>query len=175
VALAGPQPERVGPDVRIAEGGELRHSGTRFASLLWRIQNGELDGYQAKLVVLQAQSGGFLSDAALRGDGFADYVSKYAAIIAEIRARQPQAKILLFGVFPRFQAHTEPAAENAALATLGNNESVFFIDMSDRFFRPDGSFDTPMWNFGGVDVGIQKRAFEVWAEALRPWLERFVL
>src|SRR5205085_807365 len=27
--------------------------GTRFESLLWRMQNGELDGYQAKLVVLQ--------------------------------------------------------------------------------------------------------------------------
>ena len=26
--------------------------GTHFESLLWRMQNGELDGYQAKLVVL---------------------------------------------------------------------------------------------------------------------------
>ena len=137
--------------------------GTRFASLLWRMQNGELDGYKAKLVVLQAQLG-----------GFDDYVPQYRAIIAEIRARQPQAKILLFGVFPRYQNHTGPLQTNAALAALGDNESVFFIDITERFFRPDGSFNSEMWNFGGVSVGIQKSAFEVWATVLQPWLERFV-
>jgi hypothetical protein len=123
--------------------------GTRFASLLWRMQNGELDGYQAKLVVLQAEGVGFAGDTATRDDRFEDYVSKYAAIIAEVRTRQPQAKILFFGVFPRYQTHAAPAAENAALAKLGNNESVFFIDMRDHFFRPDGSFDTRLWNSGG--------------------------
>jgi len=136
--------------------------GTRSSSLQWRMRNGELDGYTAKLVVLQAQIG-----------GFDDYVPQYSAIIAEIRARQPQAKILLFGIFPRNRARKWSQA-NAALYALGDNENVFFIDIGDRFFRPDGSFNNEMWNYAGPDVGMQKRAFEVWAEELQPWLNRFV-
>jgi hypothetical protein len=36
------------------------------------------------------------------------------------------------------QAQQKPATlqANAALAALGDNESVFFIDISDRFFPP---------------------------------------
>jgi beta-glucosidase len=147
--------------------------GARFDSLLWRMQHGELDGYQAKLVVLQAQGAGFLGDTAVRDSSLDDYVSKYAAIIAEIRARQSQAKILLFGVFPRYQTHTAPTVENTALAALGNNETIFFIDISNRFFRPDGSFDGEMWHFGTSEPGMQRPAFEVWAQTLQPWLERF--
>jgi beta-glucosidase len=135
--------------------------GTRFDSLMWRFQNGELDGYQAKVIVLQAQI------------GVDDYATKYAAIIKEIRAHQPQAKILLFGVFPRFQTHTEPAQANAVLSTLKDDQTVFFIDMSDRFFRPDRSYNTAMWSSGGPEVGIQPRTYEVWADVLQPWLDRF--
>ena len=135
--------------------------GTRFDSLMWRMRNGELNGYQAKLVVLQAQI------------GVDDYAAKYAAIISEIRARQPQAKVLLFGVFPRSQTHTAASRANAALATLKDDQTVFFIEISDRFFHPDGSFNTEMWN-SGPDVGMQTRAFEVWAEVLQPFLDRFV-
>ncbi len=145
--------------------------GTRFESLQWRMQNGELDGYRAKLVVLQAQGD---DDTIVRDRGFDGYVAQYAAIIAEIRARQPQAKILLFGVFPRSRTHTGLLA-NAALARLANNETVFFIDISDRFFRPDGSHNSEMWQMSGPpNAGIQTPAFEVWAEVLQPWLDRFV-
>jgi hypothetical protein len=143
------------------------------------MQHGELDGYKAKLVVLQAQYASFAGvDGRAPWPGgpdprdisFDDYVSKYAAIIAEIRARQPQARILLFGVFPRYQTDAEPAVENAALAPVGNDETVFFIDMSKRFFRADGSFDDRMWS-----GGVHEPAFKVWAEELQPWLDRFVL
>ena len=155
-------------------------AGTHFESLLWRMQHGELDGYQAKLVVVQAQNGPFagldgrapwMGGTAVRDSDLADhgYVSKYAAIIAEIRARQPQARILLFGVFPRYQTDAEPAVENAALAKLADNQTVFFVDMTRRFFRADGSFDDGMWS-----GGVREPAFKAWAEELQPWLDRFV-
>jgi GDSL-like Lipase/Acylhydrolase family len=144
--------------------------GTRFESLMWRMRNGELNGYRAKLVVLQAQGD---DDTNVRNGSFEDYVANYAAIIAEVRARQPQAKILLFGSFPRSRTHTGLLG-NAALARLANNETVFFIDISDRFFRPDGSHNSGMWGSGVVGPGIQRPAFEVWAEVLQPWLDRFV-
>jgi hypothetical protein len=145
--------------------------GTRFDSLQWRMRNGELDGYRAKLVVLQAHGD---DDTVIRDGKFDDYVAQYAAIIAQIRAQQPQARILVFGTFPRSSVHAGRQA-NAALRTLGNNETVFFIDISDRFFHPDGSHNDAMWRMSGPpDAGIHEPAFQVWAEVLQPWLDRFV-
>ncbi len=146
--------------------------GTSFGSLLWRMRNGELDGYRAKLVVLQAQGD---DDTILSGGkSLDDYVANYAAIIAEVRARQPQAKILLFGIFPRSTAHTGRLA-NAALARLATNETVFFIDMSARFFRPDGTYNSEMWSMSSsTNTGTQEPTFKAWAEELQPWLNRFV-
>jgi beta-glucosidase len=145
--------------------------GTRFESLQWRMRNGELDGYRAKLVVLQANGD---DEVVIRDGKFDDHVAKYAAIIAEIRARQPQARILLFGFFPRSEVHSGRQG-NAALSKLADNDTVFYIDMSDRFFRLDGTHNDEMWRMSGPpNAGIQTPAFEVWAEVLQPWINRFV-
>ncbi len=75
--------------------------GSHFESLVWRMQNGELDGYQAKLFVLQF--GPTAPDDPFAAGARTEFVAGYASVIAEIRARQPQAKILLFAGFPRGQ------------------------------------------------------------------------
>ena len=153
--------------------------GTRFESLLWRMQNGELDGYQAKLVVLQGFGPGDLA----MGARAAEFAAGFTPIIAEIRARQPQAKILLSAAFPRGQldrAHwREVAEENAAVyRKLADEQTVFYVDIGERFFLPDGSHNQEMWRFpplsGGANVGTQTPTFDVWAEELQPWLDRFV-
>jgi hypothetical protein len=72
----------------------------------------------------------------------------------------------VFGVFPSYQIHTWSLPANAA---LGDDKSVFFIAISDRSFRPAGSFNSAMWNSARVDVGIQRPAFEFRAKVLQPW------
>ena len=120
--------------------------------------------YRAKLVVLQALGPG---DNAIPDDRIAELVAGHAAIIAEVRARQPQARILIVADFPRGrlrrEAWREIAEANAAVyAKLADNETVFYIDVGERFFRPDGSHNSAMWA-GLPDPGIQTPAFEVWA------------
>jgi len=151
--------------------------GTRFDSLLWRMQNGELDGYQAKIVVLQAFGPG---DEAM-GDRAAEFAAGYRRLIAEVRARQPQAKILLSAAFPRGQLNRgqwrDVAEANAAVyRTLAEDNTVFYVNIGERFFLPDGSHNQEMWRSpqsGVVNVGTQTPAFEAWAEELEPWLDRF--
>jgi beta-lactamase regulating signal transducer with metallopeptidase domain len=144
--------------------------GTHPDSLVWRLQNGELDGYQAKLVVLHAFGG---ADRPMPPRSrFRDWRAGYAAVIAEIRARQPQAKILIFAAFHREQTlreWREVAAANAAMfAGLIDGETVFYDDYGERFYLPDGSFKPDLWR--GTEPGL----YEMWAEELRPWLDRFV-
>jgi hypothetical protein len=119
--------------------------GTRPESLLWRMRNGELDGYRAKLVVLQTlEPNPSMSPA--------ESTASYAPIIAEIRARQPQAKILVFNI-PR--AGQQVADVNArAGAGIVEDGTVFYAGLSQQLVPG-------------------KSGYEAWAAELEPWLDRF--
>jgi hypothetical protein len=72
----------------------------------------------------------------------------------------------------------EVAEANAAVyRKLADEKTVFYVNIGERFFLPDGSHNQKMWRFPGrfgtVNVGTQTAAFEVWAEELEPWLDRF--
>jgi len=163
--------------------------GTHSDGLLWRMQNGELDGYQAKLVVLHGVGvmgisggrpiGGNIGDLPI-GDRQAEFVAGYARLISEIRARQPQAKILILPSFPRGRLRREEwrtvADANAvAYRRLTDDSIVFYANFGDRFFLPDGSHNQEMWTIPGPpNAGIHEPGFKAWAEELQPWLDRFV-
>jgi hypothetical protein len=84
--------------------------GSRPESMLWRMRNGELDGYTAKLVVL------WLPSDTARLDRTA-FEAAYDSVLSEIQTRQPQARVLLFG--------TQPDAH--ASARFIDNSSVFYV------------------------------------------------
>jgi BlaR1 peptidase M56 len=159
------------------KGENFGSQGTRPESLLWRMQNGELDGYQAKLVVLSAFDP---IEAAIPDSDRANYVEQHARIIAEIKKRQPKARILIFANIPRGTLTHEQwqavAATNAAvIAPLIDNNTVFYADIGERFYQADGSHNQAMWaRVLPPNAGIQASGFEAWAEALKPWLDRFV-
>lgn len=161
--------------------------GTHSEGLLWRMQNGELDGYEAKLVVLHGVAitsrgqmiGGNIGDLLIKDQ--AEFVAGYTRLIAEIRARQPQAKILILPSFPRGRLRREEwravADANAvAYRRLTDDSTVFYANFGDRFFLPDGSHNQKMWNVSGPvpNAGIHEPGFKAWAEELEPWLDRFV-
>jgi hypothetical protein len=133
--------------------------------------------------VLQAAfcTNGGAASAGHASEASSEIVRNCAPILMEIRARQPQAKILVMPPFPRgfddrdaWQQISQ--ANAAAFAPLVDNTTVFYADIGERFFLPDGTHNQAMWaRFGvkGVGVGIQPSAFEVWAAELKPWLQRF--
>ena len=162
--------------------------GTNPESLLWRMQNGELDGYQAKLIVLQlvALELGLVDPILdpVSPNREAEFLAGWGSVIAEIRARQPQAKILLLAPIPRglrpgdarLESWREVADANApVLAQLTDGETVFYADFGELFYLPDGSYNRDYWGMPGpAGVGIQPPAYEVLAQELKPWVDRFV-
>jgi hypothetical protein len=59
-------------------------------------------------------------------------------------------------------------------ACTASSQTVFYVNIGERFFLPDGSHNQDMWRLGVVNAGTQTSTFEVWAEELQPWLDRFV-
>jgi hypothetical protein len=146
--------------------------GTHPESLVWRMQNGELDGFEAKLIVLQANvAGGFNRPSE-------EVVSGYSDVLDVIRQRQPLAKVLLFAPLPRdgtVDSWRSKAESNETLfADLVDDETVFYADIGERYFNSDGSFKRETFDLDFANRGSQVEAYEIWADAMQPWIDRFV-
>lgn len=144
-------------------------SGDTTQDVLWRVQNGELEGFTARAVVLM------LGTNNIRRNDNADIAAGDAAIIAEIRQRQPAAKILLLGIFPRGGANSADRAIvreiNGHLSRLADGEHIFFLDIGDRFLTPEGSFVE-----GSMADGVHPATpgYEIWADAIEPTLSQWL-
>ena len=74
-------------------------SGDRTEHVLWRIAHGELDGYQAKAVVLMLgtnNTGHF----PIEKEPPEATILGMQAVVRAIRAKQPQAKLVICAIFP---------------------------------------------------------------------------
>lgn len=141
-------------------------SGDTTQDVLWRMQNGELEGFSAKVIVLM------LGTNNIGRNENADIAAGDAAIIDEFRVQQPQAKILLLGVFPRGEpgdAGRAAVAEiNALLEMMADNEHVYYLDAGAALLKPDGTFKE-----GSMADGVHPatRGYDLWAEAMEPMLK----
>src|SRR5262244_1635798 len=96
-------------------------AGDTTQGVLWRMQNGELDGFKAKLIVLM------LGTNNINRNPVDEIVEGDRLIIEEFKKRQPQAKVLLLGIFPRSPEATHANRAiikdiNSKLAKLADNK-----------------------------------------------------
>jgi len=118
--------------------------GDTTASVLWRLDNGEVAGISPKAVVLLIGA----NNLGRVHWGTDDTLAGIAAIITDLRHRLPGAKILLLGILPsdRSDWATETTLDvNRALATrYAHVDGVTFMDVSSLFMR-DGRLDRGMF------------------------------
>jgi lysophospholipase L1-like esterase len=136
--------------------------GDTTQGVLWRMQNGELDGFKAKLIVLM------LGTNNINRNPNDDIVEGDRLIVEEFKKRQPQAKVLVLGIFPRAVSATDPYRAsikdiNSKLAKLADNKQVFFLDIGDKFLAPDGTL-TPEIMPDGLHPNF--RGYKIWADAI---------
>jgi len=143
--------------------------GDRTQHVLWRIQNGELDGIKPKAAVLMIGTNNSGSDSA---EGIAKGVT---AIVETIRAKQPQAKILLLAIFPRGDrptgklgaANEKLKQVNAIIAKLDDGKNIHFLDIGSKFPQPDGALTKEvMPDF----LHLSAAGYQIWADAISPKL-----
>ena len=157
-----------GGDARVAN---LGVGGDHVQNVLWRIQQGELDGIRPKVVVLLVGTNNIFNwppDAIARG---------VAATVDAIRAKQPGAKVLLLGLFPRGELPSNPLREkvrdvNALLAKLDDGgKGVRYLDLGDRFLEPDGTIaKTVFYDY----LHPAAAGYQRWADAMRPVLAQMM-
>lgn len=137
-------------------------AGDTTQGVLWRMRNGELEGFKAKLIVFM------LGTNNIGRNANADIAAGDRAIIEEFRKRQPQAKVLVLGVFPRGAAPGTPARNaiaeiNSHLATLADNQNVFYMDIGPAFLEPDGTLSVEVMADG---LHPTPKGYALWAAAI---------
>ena len=137
--------------------------GDRTQHVLWRIENGELETIKAKAVVIMIGTNNSGIDSA---EGIAKGVTK---IVEAVRAKQPQAKILLLAVFPRGEKASPNAGRdklkmvNATIAKLDDGKSVHYLDIGEKFLQADGSLTKEvMPDF----LHLSSKGYQIWADSI---------
>ena len=139
--------------------------GDRTQHVLWRIENGELEGIKPKAAVLMIGTNNSGSDPV---EGIAKGVTK---IVETIRAKTPATKVLLLAVFPRGE-NPGPQREklkdvNAIIAKLDDGKHVFFLDIGSKFLQPGDLLTKEiMPDF----LHLSAKGYEIWADAITPKL-----
>jgi lysophospholipase L1-like esterase len=144
-------------------------AGDRTQGVLWRMENGELDGYTPKLMMLMIGTNnlGGRAGTANTPEQIAEGIT---AIVTKFRTKFPNAKVLLLGVFPRGAQPTanfrEPIKQiNAIIARLDDGKFVKYMDIGDKFLEADGSISVEVMADG---LHPTAKGYEIWAAAVMP-------
>jgi lysophospholipase L1-like esterase len=145
----------------------------RIEHMLWRIENGELDGVNPKVIVLLAGTNNIGS----RPGGeekIADIMRGLRALINLCRRRAPNATIILTGIFPRNDNATDRLAVipeinriNENLAQMADGKAIRYVNVNDRLADKDGRLFDGMT---GDNLHPTLKGYQVWADALKPIL-----
>ncbi len=146
-------------------------SGDRTQHVLWRLQNGELDGIKPKAVVLMigTNNTGFERDNTTPRNTPAETAAGVTAIVNLVRTKLPQTKILLLAVFPRGEKPDHPQRKqiadiNTAIAKLADGKNVRYLDIGNKFLAADGTLPKEiMPDF----LHPVEKGYETWAAAIK--------
>jgi lysophospholipase L1-like esterase len=141
--------------------------GDRTQNVLWRIQNGELDGIEPKVAVLLIGTNNLYSDTP---DEIAQGI---AAIVAELRRRLPKTQVLLLGIFPRARkpnaVRERLRSVNERIARLDDGTHVRYLDIGKAFLNDDGSISADIMPDRDA-LHLNMKGYRIWAEAMEPTL-----
>jgi lysophospholipase L1-like esterase len=153
--------------------------GDQTQHVIWRIENGELDGIKPKVVVLMLGTNNSGAHTA------AEIAAADKKIVQMIRAKIPDTKVLLLGIFPRGPRKNPQgmitdnvAAEatkrmevirtvNAELAKLDDGKNIRYLDITAKFLGDDGKIPSIIMP---DQLHPNAAGYQLWAEAMQPLL-----
>jgi beta-glucosidase len=146
--------------------------GDRTEHVLWRLQNGEVDGLSPKLAVIMIGT----NNTGHHQDPAQDTARGIRLILKELQTRLPNMKILLLAVFPRGAERNDPlrilnTEINELISAYGQSESIHFLTLNKLFLEEDGTLPTSIMP---ELLHPNERAYRMWAEAMEPTIQELL-
>jgi (4-O-methyl)-D-glucuronate---lignin esterase len=141
----------------------------RTQNILWRLENGELDGVNPKVIVLLAGTNN-VGPRARDARTIAEIARGVKAIIDVCQRKAPTATVILAAIFPRYDnPDALPTIDfiNRQLASFADGRRVRFLNINSQLVNADGTL---------VDGVLNERdrlhptlkGYQLWADALKP-------
>jgi len=136
-------------------------------NILWRLQNGELDGVNPKVIVLLA---GTNNVGRVPGNDakVLDITKGLKAVVDLMQSKAPNATIILTAIFPRNDNIAVMAtinSINANLAKFADGKKIRFLNINDKLADKDGKLFEGMMGDG---LHPTVKGYQVWADGLKP-------
>ncbi|ELX12993.1 esterase SGNH hydrolase-type subgroup [Janthinobacterium sp. HH01] len=150
----------------------LGFGGDRTENVLWRLQNGEVDGIAPKVAVLMIGT----NNTGHREEDPKTTAAGVQRDIDELRLRLPATKILLLAIFPRGETVDDPLRRlneqvNGIISGFADNRQVYFLNLNQEFLTADGRLSKDIM----PDLlHPNRKGYEIWARAMAPELKRLM-
>src|SRR6185295_20244752 len=137
--------------------------GDRTQHVLYRLQNGNLEGIKPKAAVVMIGTNNSNGE-----DNSAQQIAEgVKAIVKELRTKEPQMKILVLGIFPRGENINPQRGKitqcNQIIQKLDDGKNVLYLDIGHRLLEEDGTLSaTIMPDY----LHLSPKGYEIWAEAI---------
>jgi len=144
----------------------------RLENILWRLENGELDGIHPKAIVLLAGTNNVGNRVPPAGaDSVVENVTKgMQAVVRVMQAKAPDAVIILLGIFPRndnMDVMPEIDRINAIVAHMADGRRIRYLNINDQLADTGGKLHEGMMN-ANDKLHPTVQGYQVWADALKP-------
>ena len=145
--------------------------GDTTQNILWRLNNGELDNINPKIIVVLAGTNnvGNRSPQGSEDPRVADITRGIKAILDVCQQKAPDATIVLMGITPR---NDNPAVMpiinkvNSNIAKFADGKKIRYVNINDKLADKDGKFLEGMASRDGLHLDV--KGYQVWADALKP-------
>lgn len=140
----------------------LGFGGDGTEHVLWRLRNGELGKVQPKLISVMIGTNN------ARNQSAEAIVAGIEAILDELAKKVPEAKVILFSVFPRGQEREQAILEavNHELPRFAEREQVLHLDINKQFYNETGNLNADLYYRDLLHLSSE--GYQLWWAALEP-------
>jgi len=141
-------------------------AGDCTQQVLWRLDQGEMDGYRTRGVALMIGTN--------NGESAEEVAEGIKAVVRKILEKQPEAKVVLMPIFPADPNPSGPRRSRNAKASelaksIADGKRVVWLDFNDAFLAPDGTLSADMMPdyLHPVEPG-----YRLWRAAIEPVMRK---
>ena len=150
-------------------------AGDRTEHVLWRLRAGQIDKTSAKVVVLMIGTNN-IGQRPEEEETVVDTILGVKAVLDEIRARVPAAKVVLHPIFPRAEGNhiaerRRVELVNHELKRFADGKDVIWLDFNSRLLDSLGRYTKEMSEDA---LHPTEKGYVIWAEELVPHLRRLL-
>lgn len=140
--------------------------GDSTRQVLWRLDHGLVEGLAPKLVVVGIGTNNIYQDYNSGND--AEVAAGIKAVVDAVRAKLPQAKVLVLGILPRQNSYfcDRIARINALVAKLDDGGSVRFLDVGAGFLEAPGKVKADLYQPDQVHLSVA--GYQAFYAAIKP-------